>query len=80
MTAPTVALKSSPTCAAGAHAELTEDEPSDQRADHADDHVGEPSEATPLHQQAGQPARQEADQQKPEEVHGLFLRGKCTNY
>ena len=62
MTAPTVALKQLADRAAGAYAELTEEEPADERADHADDHVGEPSEAASLHQQPGEPAGQKADQ------------------
>ncbi len=80
MTAPTVALEELAQCAAGAHTNLTKDEPANERADHADDHVREPAEAASLHQQAGQPASHETDQEKPDNVHGLFLRGECTNY
>jgi PAS domain S-box-containing protein len=54
--------------AADGHAELAEEEPAQQRAQHADDDVAQDAEAAALHQLAREPARDQADQDEPQEV------------
>src|SRR5262249_2322014 len=52
-------------------ADQPEDHPAEYRADDADDQVADQSEAAPFPQFAGNPAGQHANNQKPENIHGL---------
>lgn len=54
----------------GCNTEETEDESADHRADDTDDDVTDEPEACAFHEKIGKPARNEPDEEKPDDIHG----------
>ena len=59
----------------GRQAKQAEEKPADKRADHTHDQVTNESEVATLHDLPGEPACSDANQKKPEHVHGELTKG-----